>query len=140
MYARAAAAAAMALVSLVACVRLYQKTRTDAAGVALELLGLPVPYAAIWSAGVFVALGCVIFLFTFGLNTGLGLVDGKAHGLIDLLIDTEAELAKVSWPSPDELRVSTAAVLVSIVVLGVFLLGVDALAVFVMRLLGVLPG
>jgi len=139
-YARAAVAGAMLLLALLSCVQLYNMSRSEAAGQAFTLLGMPVPYAAIWSGAAFVVLGLAIFLFTFGLQTGVQWLDGKTHGLIDLLIDTEAELAKVSWPNSDELTVSTTAVLISIVVLGVFLLGVDSLAVFVMRLLKVLPG
>ncbi len=58
---------------------------------------------------------------------------------IDLLIDTEGELRKVSWPTRDDLVNSTTAVLVSIVLLGVFLVGMDYLVSWVMSIVGVLP-
>jgi preprotein translocase SecE subunit len=56
------------------------------------------------------------------------------------LIDTESELAKVSWPGSEELTRSTTAVLISIVLLGGFLFCVDWLVALVMRMLEVLPG
>jgi preprotein translocase SecE subunit len=103
------------------------------------LLGVHVPYAALWAGGAFVVMAALVFLFCFGVETGIGALDTKTHGLIDLLIDTEAELTKVSWPDSDELSVSTTAVLVSVVLLGTFLLCVDWLVALLMRTTGVLP-
>ncbi len=136
MHARAVMGAAVLLLSLFACWRLYQGTSTVAA---FEVLGMDVPQAALWAGGLFIALGALVFLFTFGLNTGLKGLDARTHRLIDLLIDTEAELAKVSWPSREELTASTTAVLVSIVVLGALLFCIDSMTAFVMGILKVLP-
>ncbi len=128
--------AAVLLLSLFASWRLYQGTRTAAV---FKVLGMDIPQAALWAAGLFVALGALVFLFTFGLKTGLKGLDARTHRLIDLLIDTESELAKVSWPGREELTASTTAVLVSIVVLGALLFCIDWMAAFVMGSLKVLP-
>ena len=60
--------------------------------------------------------------------------------LVDLLVDTQAELQKVSWPTREELRSSTTVVLVCIFILGAFLYVVDVVVSFVMSRIGVLPG
>jgi len=136
-YARAATGVALLLVALFGSVRLFQLTRVEK--IAFKVLGMGVPEAALWAGGVFIVLGAVIFLITFGPQTGLRGLDSKTKRLIDLLIDTEAELAKVSWPSSQELTSSTTAVLVSIILLGAFLFCVDWLAASLMRSLQVLP-
>jgi preprotein translocase SecE subunit len=137
-YARIVAGATALLLALFASVRVYHLT-FDENGPAIPLLGMGVPSAAIWASIVFVVLAFVIFLFTYGLRTGLAALDKTSHALIDLLIDTQAELAKVSWPGREELVRSTAAVLVSMVLLGAFLVSVDWVVISALRMLGVLP-
>lgn len=130
----------MTLIALFGSVRLFQIVQARSAGDAgFPLLGMDVPYAAIWGGALFIVLGTVIFLFTFGVDTGLKALDRKSHGLIDLLIDTESELAKVSWPTSDVLTRSTAAVLVLIILLGAFIFGIDQVVALVMVALRVLP-
>jgi len=126
----------MLLVALFGSFRLYQLTVT---GNSVPVLGMNMPVAALWSAGLFFALGAVILLLCVGPTTGIEGIDRKTHKLIDLLIDTEAELGKVSWPDSDELTRSTTAVLVCIVLFGAFLFAVDWGVTLVMRLLNVLP-
>lgn len=135
-YARSATGAALLLVALFASVRLFQLSSSEAT---FKWLGMNVPHTALWSAAMFVGLGAVVFLFTFGVHTGLKRLDARTHSVIDLLIDTESELTKVSWPGPDELRSSTTAVLVSIILLGTLLFCIDWLVAFVMGGLKVLP-
>lgn len=139
-YARGAAAGALLLVALFASWRLYYNLR---AGFGVEssytLLWMPLPVAALWAAGLFVVLGVFTFLFTFGVGTGWQALDGKTRASVDLLIDTEAELAKVSWPGRDDLLRATSAVLFLILVLGAFLFGVDWFVMHVLRMLNVLP-
>jgi preprotein translocase SecE subunit len=130
----------MLLVSLFASVRLFWMARRPDEEASFGLLGMTVPYSALWAAGLFILLAALTLLFTFGLSTGLKFIDGKTHALIDLLIDTESELAKVSWPGSEELTRSTTAVLISILLLGGFLFCVDWLVALVMRMLEVLPG
>ena len=84
-----------------------------------------VPNSALWAAVMFVVLAGTVFIFAFGVTTGIGWLDSKMRRVVDLLTDTQSELAKVSWPSRDQLVRSTTAVLVSIALLGVFLLCVD---------------
>ncbi len=130
----------MTLVALFGSVRLFQIVQArSAGGAAFKLLGMDVPQAAIWGGALFIVLGTVIFLFTFGVDTGLKALDRKSHGLIDLLIDTESELAKVSWPTSDVLTRSTAAVLVVIILVGAFIFGIDQVVALVMVALRVLP-
>ena len=128
----------MLLLALFASVRVFQLSHaTDEA--AVKLLGMDVPHSALWAALLFVGLAFVAFLFTYGMETGLKSLDKKTHALIDLLVDTQSELSKVSWPGSEELTRSTTAVLVSILLLGVFLLCVDWLLASALRSLNVLP-
>ena len=136
-YARFVAGGTALLLAFYASVRVYQLTFTE--GATFPVLGLKVPHSAIWAAALFVGLAFITFVFSYGLHTGLAAVDKGSRALIDLLIDTQTELGKVSWPGSEELTRSTAAVLISIVLLGVFLLGVDWLVASALRSLGVLP-
>ncbi len=126
----------MLLLALFGSFRLYQLTVTPDT---VRLLGMAVPVAALWSAGVFGVLGILILVLCMGPSTGIKAIDSQTHALIDLLIDTEAEMGKVSWPDTDELTRSTTAVLIGIVLLGVFLFVVDWTVTFAMRLIEVLP-
>jgi preprotein translocase subunit SecE len=56
----------------------------------------------------------------------------------DFLISTEAEMNKVSWPGKQELRVSTAVVLISVILMGFFLFAADVFWRLILRILGVL--
>ncbi len=138
-YARSGMAGALLVLVLFGSYRVFQMTQVEGA-VAFSLLGVDVPVAVLWAGGVFLVLGLMVFLFTFGPQTGLQFIDKNTHALIDLLIDTEAELAKVSWPNKEELTRSTTAVLLSMLLLAVFLFGVDQVVLTFMRMAGVLPG
>ncbi len=98
------------------------------------------PYAALVPGGVFIVLGALVWVVTYGPQTGIKGLDSLTRKWIDLLIDTEGELRKVSWPTRDDLVNSTTAVLVSLVLLGMFLVGMDYLVSWVMSRIGVLPG
>jgi len=128
----------MLTLALFASVRVFQLSHTTDEA-AIQLLGMDVPHSAVWAAVLFVGLAFVAFLFTYGLETGLKSLDKKTHALIDLLVDTQSELSKVSWPGSEELIRSTTAVLISILLLGVFLLCVDWLLASALRSLDVLP-
>lgn len=58
----------------------------------------------------------------------------------DFLISTEAEMNKVSWPGKQELRVSTAVVLISVLLMGLFLFVADVFWRMILQLMGVLEG
>ncbi|MFO8007503.1 MAG: preprotein translocase subunit SecE [Candidatus Brocadiia bacterium] len=127
----------MLLLALFASVRLFQLTHSP--DETLALLGMDIPVAATWAGVLFVVAGGLIFLLTMGPQTGLKAIDEKTHSLVDLLIETESELGKVSWPGSEELSRSTTAVLVSIVVLGGFLFVIDQVVLQLMKYLQVLP-
>ncbi|MFH1421339.1 MAG: preprotein translocase subunit SecE [Planctomycetota bacterium] len=55
------------------------------------------------------------------------------HKSADFLIETEAELRKVSWPSKNELVGSSAIVLVVIILLSLLILGIDYIIANIMR-------
>ena len=132
-YARGGAAAALLLLDLLASYRLFQVVASPDR--TFSFFGLPLPTGLIWAVALFVVLGLGAALLTVGVRTGLGAVDGKTQGFIDLLIDTQGELQKVSWPDRDDVTRSSAVVLVSIVVLGVFLLGMDFVISWVVQFL-----
>ena len=135
-YARGAAAAGLLLLSLFASARLYQMLPSSES---FELLGLDVPYSACWASVLFVLLGGVVCMFTIGLRTGLNAIDSKTGGFVDLLIETEAELYKVSWPTKDQLTTSTTVVFLCMIIVGVLLFCIDRVVAWVMSVLRVLP-
>jgi preprotein translocase subunit SecE len=58
-------------------------------------------------------------------------------GLIDFFRETRREIAKVTWPTRHEITVTTALIVVSALVVGVFFLIVDsALGYIVSKILG----
>jgi len=101
------------------------------------LAGIPVAF--LWAAALFAGVAVLTSIFTFGLQTGWEGLDSKSRALVDLLVDTQTELVKVSWPTREELRSSTTVVLVCILILSVFLYAVDLIVSFAMSRLGVLP-
>lgn len=134
-YARGVAGMAMLVLGLFASFRLFEKLGgTETVTVA----GMPAAY--LWAALLFIVVAVVVGIVTFGLQTGLRAVDAKSCAFVDLLVDTQTELQKVSWPTREELRSSTTVVLICILVLGAFLYVVNLLVTFVMRNLRVLPG
>ena len=144
-YARVSIAAALVMMFLFGSYRFYTMllalTSNPEAGTRGQviILGMPVPYAALAAGVLLLVLGALVWVVTFGPTTGLKGVDGVTQKWIDLLIDTEAELRKVFWPTRTDLLNSTAAVLVSIALLGVFILAVDAMVSWAMSRLNVLP-
>ena len=137
-YARVGTAAALEMVFLFGCFRLYTMLIVHASG-QIIVLGMQVPYAAIAAGVLFIVASAAVWVVSFGSETGLKGVDAVTQKWIDLLVDTEAELRKVFWPTRDDLINSTAAVLVSIILLGVFLLAVDYTVSWMMSQLHVLP-
>jgi preprotein translocase SecE subunit len=138
-YARLSTAGALLVLGLFGCYRLYTLLESTGTGGQFTVLGMAVPYAALVAGAIFVVAGALIWLVTSGPQTGIKGLDAVTRRYIDLLIDTEGELRKVSWPTREDLTNSTAAVLVSIVLLGAFLVGMDYLVSWVMSGIGVLP-
>ncbi len=134
--ARIVAASAAVLLALFAAHKLFVSLLTETT---FTVLGMNVPHSAIWAALLFLALAAVIFWLTSGVETGVQTLDSKAHAVVDMLVDVEMELNKVSWPSSEELTRSTSAVLFFVVSVGAFLFFVGIAISFVMSQLGVLP-
>ena len=128
---------ALLLLDLFASVRLYPMLGGQSE---FEIIGLDVPLKAIWVAVLFAALAGLIALFAFGIETGWTRLDSKSRRFIDLLVDTQGELQKVSWPGRQELSRSTIVVLACVLLLGAFLYVVDLIVSIVMTRLDVLPG
>jgi preprotein translocase subunit SecE len=57
---------------------------------------------------------------------------------VDFLIATEAEMVKVSWTTKEELQRATVIVLVTVLILSLYLAGVDLAWSFLLRAIGVL--
>jgi len=81
----------------------------------------------------------------FGIPAALGVVLGWMIYRIlhyppfaDFLIATEAEMNKVSWTTKEDLKRSTAVVLSTVLLMSVFLFGVDWLWSSLLQLIGVL--
>lgn len=135
-YARAAAAGGLLLLILFASVRIVQMAPDMGE---FEVLGLDVPMSMWWAAGFFAVFGGIVALLTLALRTGIETIDAKTAAFVELLTETETELQKVSWPSKEELRSSTAVVLACMVVLGIFLFCVDQFVAWFMGTVKVLP-
>jgi len=115
-----------------------------------------------WYARVYTALGLgVIFILgvwrlyetlissspgiRFGIPTALALILGwftyrlvQFPSFVEFLIATEAEMNKVSWTNQDDLYRATNVVLVTVVLLSVYLFGVDWIWSNLLQILGVL--
>jgi len=134
-YARAVAGMAILVLALFASVRLFELL----GGRDQSPMAVGIPVAYFWALALFVVLAAVVSVFTFGLHTGVRGLDSTSMALVDLLIDTQTELQKVSWPTREELRTSTTVVLICMAVLSVLLYAVDLVVSFVMSTFGVLP-
>ena len=92
----------------------------------------------ICSFALFVVLGFLIYIFVAGMETGVRPLDNSGKKVVEFLIETQGELQKVSWPTKYELVGSTAVVIISVVVIGIFVLGVDWFVSLIMGYVGVL--
>ncbi len=136
-HARAVAAAGLILLFLFGSFRLYSMLPNQQL---FEMSGLPLYSSVLWAGGVFIVLGGLTSLFTVGMRTGVQSLDELTGGFIDLLIETQTELQKVSWPNKEQLTNSTTVVLICMIVLGAFLFAVDRMVAWIMSILRVLPG
>jgi preprotein translocase subunit SecE len=57
---------------------------------------------------------------------------------VDFLIATEAEMLKVSWTNKDELQRATIVVLMTVLIISLFLAGVDVVWSLLLKMIGVL--
>lgn len=104
----------------------------------IPLVGLGLTWGLICSFALFAVLGFLIYIFVAGMETGVRPLDNSGKRVVEFLIETQGELQKVSWPTKYELVGSTAVVIISVVVIGIFVLGVDWFVSLIMGYVGVL--
>jgi preprotein translocase SecE subunit len=104
----------------------------------IPLVGLGLTWGLICSFALFAVLGFLIYIFVAGMETGVRPLDNSGKKVVEFLIETQGELQKVSWPTKYELVGSTAVVIISVVVIGIFVLGVDWFVSLIMEYIGVL--
>ena len=107
-------------------------------GAQIPLLSVTLTWGLISSFSFF--LICIVFvgILVGCLETGIGKIDNTGQRVVGFLIETQAELQKVSWPTRQELVGSTIVVIICAVVLGVYIFGVDRFVTTVMKLVKVL--
>lgn len=104
----------------------------------VPLVGIGLTWGLICSFALFAVLGFLIYIFVAGMETGVKPLDSSGKRVVEFLIETQGELQKVSWPTKYELVGSTAVVIISVVVIGIFVLGVDWFVSLIMEYIGVL--
>lgn len=108
------------------------------AGARVPVLNVSFNWGFLTSVSLFVVCLALVGILAGGVQTKVGPLDASGRRVVDFLIDIQAELQKVSWPSKQELISSIIVVLISIVVLSLYIFGVDALMREIMKLLGFL--
>ncbi len=117
--------------SLIELPRLYP-------GAKVPLMELPLTWGLMCSVLFFTLSTFLIGVSTVGFETGIFTLDTNSKKIIDFLIDTQTELQKVSWPTREELTGSTVVVILSVIILGVYIFGVDWVITKVMQWIGFL--
>ena len=80
-------------------------------------------------------LKLAIGVLVFGILFGILWRRGQLLRLSNYIQETREELKKCTWPTWDELKGSTAVVMISIILLGCFTVGVDfVIALFVRQI------
>jgi len=103
-----------------------------------QILGISLTWGLIGAAVAFVVLAGAVVLVTTGADIGVKKIDQFSGNSVDFLIETEAELRKVSWPSREELTGSTFVVIFVTVMLGIYIVAVDKVVSTVMAKMAVL--
>ena len=140
-YSRIVVGIALGILALFASISLYNvlvDLPNIAEGVKVPLVDIGLTWGLICSFILFIFLGFLIGIFVAGLETGVKPLDDGGKKTIGFLIDTQGELQKVSWPTRYELVGSTAVVIVSVIVIGIFILGVDWFVSAIMKYTGIL--
>lgn len=107
-------------------------------GARVPLVEVPLTWGLASSIVFFVLSTVLIGALTTGLETGLRTLDGNSKKTVEFLIETQGELQKVSWPTREELTGSTVVVIFAVIVLGVYIFGVDWVITRVMKWIGFL--
>ncbi|NUO09719.1 MAG: preprotein translocase subunit SecE [Candidatus Brocadia sp.] len=140
-YSRIAVGIALGILALFASISLYGvliDLPNVAGSVRIPLIDVSLTWGLVCAFLLFVFLGFWIGIFVAGFETGLRPLDKVSKKTVEFLIDIQGELQKVSWPTKYELVGSTAVVIVSVIVIGIFILGVDWFVSVIMEYIGVL--
>lgn len=84
--------------------------------------GVLIEHIPVLGAVTYLKIGSFVLFLLCLLGAHLVL---NSHKLVDLLIDTEQEMRKVSWPSWPEVKSATLVVVIVTVVMGMSLYGFD---------------
>lgn len=108
------------------------------AGARVPVLNVSFNWGFLGAVILFMICGAFVGILVGGVQTRIRPLDTGGRKIVDFLIETQAELQKVSWPTKQELVGSIIVVIISVIILGMYIFGVDALMREVMRLLGFL--
>lgn len=140
-YSRIVVGIALGILALFASISLYNAL-IDLPNIGdntkIPLVDIGLSWGLISGFALFIFLGFLICIFVIGLETRIGPVDNGGKKTVEFLIETQGELQKVSWPTRYEIVGSTAVVIVSVIVIGIFILGVDWFVSRIMGYIGVL--
>jgi len=75
----------------------------------------------------------IVWAVVIGVTFGVLWRKGQIARFADYIKETREELKKCTWPTWDELKGNTAVVMISILLLGVFTVGVDFVLALVVR-------
>ena len=107
-------------------------------GAEIPLVGTKLTWGLVSAVMFFLVCAVLIGVHTTGFETGLARLDANSKKAVEFLIDTQAELQKVSWPTRDELVGSTGVVIILLIALGAYIFGVDWAITRIMRFIGFL--
>ncbi len=108
------------------------------AGARIPLLNIRLTWGLVGSFILFTFCGAIICAFTMGFEIGLKWIDNKTKRAVEFFIETQAELQKVSWPTREELIGSTVVVIVCLIILSLYIFGVDWVVSSIMETIGLL--
>lgn len=107
-------------------------------GASVPLVNLPLTWGLVSAFVLFMFSIAFAALLVGCFETGIGKLDNIGKGVVGFLIETQAELQRVSWPTRKELVGSSIVVIVFAVIIGSYIFGVDRLVTVVMKSIGVL--
>lgn len=108
------------------------------AGAKIPILDVRLTWGLISSFILLLFCGVTICIFTMGFEIGLKRIDNKSKKAVEFFIETQAELQKVSWPTKNELVGSTIVVIVCLIILSIYIFGVDWVVSTIMESIGIL--
>ena len=127
----------LAILALMGCISLYNFIPLyDPATTPPRLTFWGQSLARVPFFGFAINIGMIIsFLVFLAVLVAIYLLLVNRPSSADFLIETDIELKKVSWPPKHEYWGSSTAVIVSVLIIGIFLLTVDSLLAYFMRLI-----